>query len=347
MTSAAFITRPRPLPSDLQQTADFIRTCQTAEGAIPWFKGGKLDPWDHIEAAMALSVAGYADEAVAAYTWLARQQRADGSWYGQYFVAEDGPELNETHFVAYIATGVWHHYLSSNNPVFLRQFFPCVDRAIEFVLRFQSPFGDIAWAVNANGRAENDALLTACCSILRSLDCAVRIAAHLGEVRPAWATAAQALKHTIAEQPERFDRTWESKARYSMDWYYPILAGALDYETSQQRLAQRWSQFIQPQLGCRCVSDEPWVTMAETSELVMALVACDKIQQANELYNTLAQWRDSDGGYWTGYVFRDQTIWPEEKTTWTAGAVILAADALFHYSAASALFNEPLLALQQ
>ena len=68
--------------------------------------------------------------------------------------------------------------------------------------------------------------------------------------------------------------------------------------------------------------------MAETSELVIALVASEEPEKAHQLFNTLYQWRDTDGGFWTGYVFRDQTIWPAEKTTWTAGAVLLAADAL-------------------
>ena len=38
--------------------------------------------------------------------------------------------------------------------------------------------------------------------------------------------------------------------------------------------------------------------------------------------------RDDDGSYWTGYVYPDTTRWPVERTTWTAGAVVLAADAL-------------------
>ena len=78
--------------------------------------------------------------------------------------------------------------------------------------------------------------------------------------------------------------------------------------------------------------------MAETSELVIALVASGEREKALELYQTLHQWRDLDGAYWTGYVFRDQTIWPEEKTTWTAAAVLLAADALFALTPAHKLF---------
>ncbi|MGI8753010.1 MAG: hypothetical protein ACR2MN_11985 [Acidimicrobiales bacterium] len=37
------------------------------------------DPWNHVEAAMALVVAGRVAEAEAAYAWLASTQLADGS----------------------------------------------------------------------------------------------------------------------------------------------------------------------------------------------------------------------------------------------------------------------------
>ena len=35
-------------------------------GMIPWFDGGHCDPWNHVEAAMALTVAGLRDEALRA-----------------------------------------------------------------------------------------------------------------------------------------------------------------------------------------------------------------------------------------------------------------------------------------
>jgi hypothetical protein len=35
-----------------------------------------------------------------------------------------------------------------------------------------------------------------------------------------------------------------------------------------------------------------------------------------------------DGLYWTGYVFEDDAVWPRERTTWTAGALLLAVAAL-------------------
>lgn len=347
MTTSTLTPSTASLPTELRVSAAYILSAQMPDGAIPWFRGGKLDPWDHTEAAMALSIAGEHSAAERAYHWLAQQQLEDGSWYANYYLGDakqddpTHPTLRETNFVAYIATGVWHHFLISRDREFLAAMFPCVRRAVEFVLRYQSEFGEIAWAVDAQGKGQNDALVTACSSILRSLDCAARIAQTLGRPWADWKAAADRLAEALLNKPERFDRTWESKARFSMDWYYPILAGLFSAPIARQRIAARWSEFVEAGLGCRCVSDEPWVTMAETSELVIALVASGERDKALELYRSLHQWRDRDGGYWTGYVFRDQAIWPEEKTTWTAAAVLLAADALFSLTPGHRIFLEP------
>ena len=93
-------------------------------------------------------------------------------------------------------------------------------------------------------------------------------------------------------------------------------------------------------LGCRCVADEPWVTVAESCELVMALLAAGDHARAVEVYSWLHQWRTGDGSYWTGYQMVEDLLWPDEKPTWTAGAILLAADALTEHTAASKLFQQ-------
>jgi hypothetical protein len=108
---------------------------------------------------------------------------------------------------------------------------------------------------------------------------------------------------------------------------------------AKARLASRWDEFVERGLGCRCVSDEPWVTVAESCELVMALLAAGDHARAVEVYSWLHQWRTSDGSYWTGYQMVEDLLWPEEKPTWTAGAILLAADALTEHTAASQLFS--------
>ncbi len=57
-----------------------------------------------------------------AYQWLADQQLADGSWWAAYKdnVVEK-KDRRETNFVAYVATGVWHHYLISQDNDFIQR----------------------------------------------------------------------------------------------------------------------------------------------------------------------------------------------------------------------------------
>ncbi|RLQ22140.1 prenyltransferase [Seongchinamella sediminis] len=328
-------------PSDfLRPTVQFIVDTQRPSGEIPWFDGGYADPWDHVEAAMGLSIGGEHDAARRAYEWLYGMQLVDGSWWASYRgEAVDNSERRETNFVAYIAAGVWHHYLISGDRDFLRAMWPMVDKAIGFVLALQTGHGDIHWAVDGEGKPKQDALVTGCSSIYKSLECAHNIAFTLGEDRPRWLAARDRLGHALRHRPERFDRTWESKARYSMDWFYPVLTGVLPQKEARARIAARWNEFVEAGLGCRCVSDEPWVTVAESCELVMALLAAGDHARAVEVYSWLHQWRLKDGSYWTGYQMVEDLLWPDEKPTWTAGAILLAADALTEHTAASRLFS--------
>ena len=325
----------------LRPTVEFILATQEDSGEIPWFDGGHSDPWDHVEAAMGLSIGGEYDAAERAYRWLANTQLEDGSWWAGYRGHEvDNGERRETNFVAYFATGIWHHYLITGNKDFLLEFWPTVERAIGFVLILQTEHGEIHWAINADGSAREDALLTGCSSIYKSLECAHNIAVTLGMQRPEWIEARERLGEAILNKPERFDRTWESKARYSMDWFYPVLTGVYSGRDAKARLAERWDEFVEDGLGCRCVSDEPWVTVAESCELVMALLAAGDHARAVELYSWLQQWRYDEGSYWTGYQFVLDIMWPDERPTWTAGAIMLAADALTEHTPAARLFQE-------
>ncbi|OKA07744.1 hypothetical protein ATP06_0218245 [Amycolatopsis regifaucium] len=62
--------------------------------------------------------------------------------------------------------------------------------------------------------------------------------------------------------------------------------------------------------------------------------------RAAELLACLARLRHEDGSYWTGYQFADDEFWPDERTTWTAGAVLLATAALDGDPATCDVFGE-------
>src|SRR5450759_880325 len=111
------------------------------------------------------------------------------------------------------------------------------------------------------------------------------------------------------------------------------------YKRQRAHLNRRWDDFVVPGLGARCVSDRPWVTVAETCERVLTLDAVGEGPRARVLFDCVQHLRDDDGGFWTGYVWPDRAIWPEERSTWTSAAVVLAADALACSSSGNGLFR--------
>ncbi|MFH2133516.1 MAG: prenyltransferase, partial [bacterium] len=245
------------------QTADYIASVQEPDGAIPWFEGGYTDPWDHVESAMGLSICGMYREAEKAYDWLKEMQLDNGSWWNAYKNGQiEDNTRTESNFVAYVATGVWHHFLITHNFTFLKRLWPVIDAAIEFVISLQTKYGEICWAVDSEKGVREDALITGCSSIYKSLECAINLSAVMNKKRPHWVLARNRLGHTLRNHPERFDRTWESKSRYSMDWFYPVLTGVITGPAARSRLNAKWDTFVREDLGCHCVSDEPWVTIA-------------------------------------------------------------------------------------
>ncbi|MDH6574966.1 prenyltransferase [Kitasatospora sp. MAP5-34] len=323
---------------DAEQAAATVRSIladQQSDGAIPWFQGGHLDPWDHTEAAMALDTAGEHAAAEAAYRWLVSSQNADGSWYAAYTDGEVTNASKETNFCAYIAVGAWHHHLSSGDDAFLEWLWPTVRRALDFTVALRLPGGPIAWRLDEDGTAPQEALLTGSSSILHALRCGLAIADYLEEPQPDWELAAGRLGHAVSRHPERF----LDKNRYSMDWYYPVLGTALRGTAAAERIERDWERFVVPGLGVRCVSDRPWVTGGESAELALALWAVGQSDRAVEILRWIQHLRHTDGSYWTGYVFEDDAIWPEERTTWTAGALLLAVAALGGDPATVAVFG--------
>ena len=324
--------------AEAEETALAIGAEQRADGAIPWFGGHHLDPWDHVEAAMALDTAGRHDRAAAAYDWLARHQNPDGSWYAAYAEGDAARPTDlgrETNFCAYPAVGVLHHYLATGDEAFRRRMWPVVHAAVEFTLGLQQEGGQLGWRRDPDGTPVADALLTGCSSVYQALRCALALAELAGSPQPDWELAVGRLGHAIRRHPERF----LDKSRYSMDWYYPVLGGALRGPDARARLAAGWDEFVVPRLGVRCVRTNPWVTGGESAELALTLWTMGMERRAVEILRSIGHLRAEGGLYWTGYVFADDAVWPPERTTWTAGSVLLAVAALAGDTPTRAVFG--------
>ena len=104
---------------ELVATVDTIAALQLPNGMIPWFAGGHADPWNHVEAAMALLVGGRRPEAERAFDWLMRTQRPDGAWHHYYLADRVEQDKLEANVTAYVAAGVWHHWLLTHDRGFL------------------------------------------------------------------------------------------------------------------------------------------------------------------------------------------------------------------------------------
>lgn len=318
--------------------ADRIEELQQPDGAIPWFKNGPWDSWNHVESAMALVAMERMDAANAAYDHLEATQRPDGAWAGEYGNAlpmadeehmsrERAPTVLDTNFTAYPAVGLTHYLLKTDDLGLIRRRWPMIRAAMDFILSLQREDGAFHWSADAVGTDMDDALLTGNASTAKSLECAIYLAGRLGEASDDLEMAHAALANALRTKPDAFDRRGNG-ARFAMDWYYPVLSGVLDKTSAQHRLKEKWATFITPHMGCRCVSDEPWITVAETCELVMALLAVGDRQTAQQVLASVSDITDDNGVFWMGWQYEEDTVWPSEKPSWTQAAMILAVDAM-------------------
>jgi hypothetical protein len=162
------------------------------------------------------------------------------------------------------------------------------------------------------------------------------LADYLAEPQPDWELAADLLSHVVARHPEAF----ADKSRFSMDWYYPVLGGPVRGQAARDHLDKGWDTYVVPALGVRCVHDEPWVTAAETAELAIALEAIGDAAGALDLLEQIQLLRDPTGAYWTGWQFLNQRHYPDEQSSYTSAAIVLAADALCGATGGSSLFRD-------
>ncbi len=335
LTGAQVPEVPGVLTSEqVRATAAAIARVQQPDGGVPWAVGEHIDCWNHVEGAMALLVGGEVAAAEAAYDWCLANQRPDGSWPMKVVVDQVADASGETNMSAYLAVGVWHHWVLRQDRGFVRRMWPAVRRALDFVAGMQLPFGGIAWSQQGDGKVNAEALLAGSSSIYHSFRAGLALAALVGRPQPDWELVAGGLRHALEAHRDLF----LDKSTFSMDWYYPVLSGPLRGAQARQLLAARWDDFVVEGLGCRCVDTNVWVTGAETCELAMAL---DNVgdDRALRLFADMQHTRHDSGLYWTGWVFGEDVYWPGEQTTYTSAAVVLAADALARTTRASGIFR--------
>jgi hypothetical protein len=212
-----------------------------------------------------------------------------------------------------------------------------LERALPWCLRYQRPSGEIAWSVSPDGVASNFALLAANSSLQHALKAASLLAKRLGRDHPEWEAAALQVANAISDRPQLF----APKQRWAMDWYYPVLTGAIGAEAGRQRLLSRWPEFVMQGLGVRCVADHDWVTAAETAECAMAANRAGLRKEAEALLAWTRHLRDpDDGAYWTGCAHPQCVRFPSgQKSTYSTAAVLIAEHVIYGRSPAATVFG--------
>jgi hypothetical protein len=314
----------------------FIASLQRESGDIPWHTDGKTDPWDLIETIMGLNIGNRFDASCRAFEWLKNIQNPDGSWYSAYMNGTPSDRTCETHMAAYFSVGLFHTWLMTADIALLEAYWPTMENGINYAISLQTSGGEIYWAKSPEGKVDPMSLLTGAGSIFMSLKCALAVATLLGKKRRSWEIAFSRLGHSIRENTHHYN---VSKSRFSMYWFYPILSGALTGEAAEHRMDKYWHKYVIDGQGVRCVSDQPWVTIAETSELVLALHGMGWTEKASLVFSWIQNRLYEDKTYWCGYTYPDMVIWPEEKISWTNAVAMIAADAIYAITPASNLFS--------
>ena len=174
-------------PVDVDAMADFIAGLQKPNGEIPWSAGGKTDPWDHVESAMGLSVAGRIREAERAYRWMAIDATARRELVvGDPGRRSGGQDPRQQRLLLHRRRGLPSFPDHAANSRFLRRLWPTLEAGIDYAVGLQADTGEIHWAKNGEGVVDRMALLTGSSSVYMSLKCALAVAALLGKRRSDW-----------------------------------------------------------------------------------------------------------------------------------------------------------------
>ena len=330
------IQKQERLSLNIHSVSGFIASLQHPSGDIPWHLDGKTDPWDLVESAMGLNIGGFTARSERTFHWLKQKQNPDGSWFSSYMDGKPLDRTRETNMASYIAAGLFHTWLFTRQTDFPAFMWETLEKAVDFAVSLQTQTGEIYWAKSPEGKTDPMALLTGSSSVFFSLKCALSIASILGKRKKSWEAAFHLLGDSLRNHRHAYNI---SKSRYSMYWFYPVLSGALTGKQASDRIEKYRGRYVVENRGVRCVSDRPWITVAETSELVIALHAAGMETRAKEVFSWIRDCTFDDGTYWCGYTFPDMVIWPEEKISWTNAVALMAADCLYNLTPACGLFS--------
>jgi len=108
----------------------------------------------------------------------------------------------------------------------------------------------------------------------------------------------------------------------------------------EKHIKNTLDNFYDEGLGIRCVQEEPWITVAETNEFIIALVMAKNKKLAKKIFTESLRISDEKNIPYMGWQHSENIFWPDERPTWTSAAVLLAADTIFEFTKGFNLFLE-------
>lgn len=319
----------------------FILSKQSQDGSIPSSDDGSHDPWDHLESVMGLIVAKEYEGALAGINWMLNAQNRDGSWYNTYKGTRPIHKNKQSNHAAYLATTVYHFYLATNDFSIIEKTYPALKNAYSFLKTMISPTGAFAWNMDEDGIIASDFLIAGNSSIFKSLECLFHISQLAQDklLEHQCIDAMKGIRKAFCDKKNNFDLTLD-RSRFSMDFYYPALCG-LPFD--EKIFFKAFEAFYVPGLGIKCVEEEPWVTVAESCECALALLKIGYSRKAKLLLSEVFKISDEEDIPFMGWQYREQIFWPEEKPTWTAGAMLLLLDALYQDTFTARIFMDSIV----
>ena len=302
-----------------EPSKNWIISNQSSSGAIFWDEKGKCDPWDHCECLIALAIYEEWEHFWRGVNWFITNLNEDGLIYAEFQNEKPSKLHYESHHAPYIIMPLIQASLidkeQNYKKILTNEQLLKLENIFEVLDDFKDEDGYFYWAKDSNGYSDNS-LITASMSIFLSLV----------------AKDKSFPKFNTEMWQEKFNRDGVDRSRFSMDFYYPFLAGI---KNNKKEFLDLLDNYYVKGLGVKCVAEEPWVTIAESSECVISALIHDNENIAKQIFNDIQQFQNKDGIFPTGYQYDMEIFWPEENSTWTNAAVIIAAHALSFYDLGS------------
>ena len=310
---------------EFQPMINWIEKNQSSSGMIYWDEKKNFDAWDHFECLTALAILGRKDSFLKGLNWFLDNLSKDNQIFSSYKGKKITQNYYELHHAIYFSVPLLQGFYIFEEIELLKKNFETLKNIVEKTINSRDNYGFFYWA-EKDGEFQDNSLISATSSIYLSLKASIEIYKFLKKDTKLLEDIIKSIEQQFTGDMSRFNRDGVDRSRFSMDAYYPYLAGI---NLDNQTLLDSLSDFYVPGMGIKCVKEEPWVTFAESSEAIISLIRVGEIEFAKKIMSEIENFKNEEGIFPTGYQFSEKIFWPDERSTWTNAAYIIAKDCLY------------------